>query len=118
MSTVIDYAGPAPEALSDLDVRAMAVGLAQMTSPERVWHGAAAQNRYPGDMSWLTYVHARYGRPLVRHEVAVRVTSTREVSRVMKYASAKGIPVTPFGGVTLIAQATGSSDCRPSRSRR
>ena len=66
MNAAIDYAGPAPEPLSDLDVRAMAVGVAQVTSPDRVWHGAEAQRRYPGDMSWLTYVHAHYGRPLVR----------------------------------------------------
>ncbi|MFV0513161.1 MAG: FAD-binding oxidoreductase [Jhaorihella sp.] len=109
MNAVIDYAGPAPEPMSDIDVRAMAVGLAQVTSPDRVWHGAAAQRRYPGDMSWLTCVHAQYGRPLVRHEVAVRVASTREVSRVMKYASAMGIPVTPFGGGSGVQGAANST---------
>lgn len=109
MSGAIDYAGPTPEPLSDLDVRAMAVGVAQVTNPERVWHGANAQRRYPGDMSWLTYVHAHYGRPLVRHEVAVRVISTREVSAVMKYASRKGIPVTPFGGGSGVQGAANST---------
>jgi alkyldihydroxyacetonephosphate synthase len=105
----IDYAGPAPAALSDQEIRGMAVGVAQATNPTRVWHGAEARKRYPGDQSWLTLVHAHHGRPLVRHDVAVRVVSAREVSKVMKYASSRGIPVTPFGGGSGVQGAANST---------
>lgn len=109
MNVAINYTAAAPVALSESDSRAIAQELAEATERSRVWRGGEAQLRYPGDMSWLTYVHAHYGRPLARHDLAVAVTSTQEVSAVMQIAARRGIPVTPFGGGSGVQGAANST---------
>ena len=43
---------------SDFDSRALAAELIEIVGPARVLQGAEARRRHPGDMSWLTYIHA------------------------------------------------------------
>lgn len=71
MSTQASAPYPAASPRADLDTRALAGELSQIVGRERVHAGAAARQRHPGDMSWLTYVHAHFGRPLACQDVAV-----------------------------------------------
>ncbi len=54
----------------------------------------------PGDCIGDDYTHDELSGICSRPDVLVRATSTEEVSNVMKYASANGIPVTPRGAGT------------------
>lgn len=102
------YSAASPRA--DLDTRALAGELSQIVGRERVHAGAAARQRHPGDMSWLTYVHAHFGRPLACQDAAVTVRSTREVSAIMRLASRLGVPVTPVGGASGV-QGAANANC-------
>jgi alkyldihydroxyacetonephosphate synthase len=95
---------------TDLDTRALAGDLSRIVGPERVHAGVAARQRHPGDMSWLTYVHAHFGRPLACQDVAVSPTTTKEVSEVMRLASRLGVPVTPVGGASGV-QGAANANC-------
>jgi alkyldihydroxyacetonephosphate synthase len=83
---------------SDFDARALAAELATIVGPQHVLHGPEARRRHPGDMSWLTYIHAHHGRPLNCQDAVATPRSTQEVAAILKLASRLRVPVTPVGG--------------------
>ena len=83
---------------SEFAARELAAELVEIVGRDQVRVGAEARQRYPGDMSWLTYIHAAHGRPLAQQDVAVTPRTREQVAAVLKFASRKGIPVTPVGG--------------------
>jgi alkyldihydroxyacetonephosphate synthase len=83
---------------SDFDSRALAAELVEIVGPEHVLQGSEARRRHPGDMSWLTYIHTHYGRPLSCQDVVATPRSTLEVAAILKLASRLSVPVTPVGG--------------------
>jgi alkyldihydroxyacetonephosphate synthase len=106
-----DVTSPTPNAyrrfgsLSEADVAAAGKELSKIVGAERVLSGAAAQQKHPGDQSWLTYIHAHFGQPLNRPDLAVAPVTTEQVSAVMRVASQRGIPVTPVGGASGVQGA-------------
>ncbi|MFO1301336.1 MAG: FAD-binding oxidoreductase [Burkholderiaceae bacterium] len=110
MNAPVSMPYPAASSRTDLDTRALAGELSQIVGRERVHAGVAARRRHPGDMSWLTYVHAHFGRSLACQDVAVAATSTRDVSEIMRLASRLGVPVTPVGGASGV-QGAANANC-------
>ncbi|MCC2594867.1 FAD-binding oxidoreductase [Pusillimonas sp. MFBS29] len=72
--------------------------LVRIVGADRVWSGQQAQQRYPGDKSWLTIVHAHHGRPLNQPELAAAPTTVEQVAKIMQFASSTKLAVTPLGG--------------------
>lgn len=95
---------------SEFDSRALAAELAQLIGPELVLHGPEARRRHPGDMSWLTYIHAEHGQPLNCQDVVATPTSTQQVSMILKLAARLGVPVTPVGGASGV-QGAANANC-------
>lgn len=96
--------------MSDSDVRDVTGELTKIVGCDRVLAGDAARSKYPGDQSWLTYVHAHFGQPLNRPDLAVAPVSTGQVSDIMRVASRRGIPVTPMGGASGV-QGAANANC-------
>lgn len=84
--------------------------LRRIVGNDRVLRGDAARNRYPGDQSWLTYIHAHFGKPLNQPDLAVAPVTTQQVSQVMQLASQRCIPVTPVGGASGV-QGAANANC-------
>jgi len=95
---------------SDFDGRALAAELAQLIGPQQVLHGPEARRQHPGDMSWLTYIHAEHGKPLNCQDVVATPTSTQQVSAILKLAARLGVPVTPVGGASGV-QGAANANC-------
>lgn len=96
--------------MSETDIAGAANELKAITGPDRVFVGEAARSRYPGDQSWLTYVHAHFGQPLNRPDLAVAPVTTRQVSEIMALAARRGIPVTPIAGASGV-QGAANANC-------
>ena len=96
--------------LSSADAESLATELRPQVGADRVLHGEAARRRYPGDQSWLTVVHAHFGKPLNRPDVAVTPSSTEQVSAVMALAHRRKVPVTPVGGASGV-QGAANANC-------
>lgn len=79
-------------------IASIAAELARIVGADRVWSGQQAQQRYPGDKSWLTIVHAHYGSPLNQPELAVAPITMEQVSDIMRLATRTNLAVTPLGG--------------------
>lgn len=86
------------QTMSQATLASIASELARIVGADRVWSGQQAQQRYPGDKSWLTIVHAHYGRPLNQPELAAAPETVEQVSDIMRLASRTNLPVTPLGG--------------------
>lgn len=97
-------------ARSDFDSRELAAEVAAIVGAERVLQGAEARRQYPGDMSWLTYIHAHHGKPLATQDVVAAPTSTEEVAAIMKLATRLRVPVTPLGGGSGV-QGAANANC-------
>ena len=96
--------------MSDADVVATANELGRIVGTERVLCGAEARQKYPGDQSWLTHIHAHFGKPLNRPDVSVAPMTTQQVSAVMKLAFERRVPVTPVGGASGV-QGAANANC-------
>ncbi len=96
--------------LSETDVKSLAGELAAIVGADRVLAGDEARRKHPGDMSWLTIVHAHYGKPLHRPDVVVAPTTTQQVSAVMALAWRRKVPVTPVGGASGV-QGAANANC-------
>lgn len=94
---------------SEFDSRALAAELIEIVGSDRVLQGSEARRRYPGDMSWLTYIHAHHGRPLNCQDVVVTAKSTQEVAAILKLASRLKVPVTPVGGASGVQGAANAT---------
>ncbi len=94
---------------SEFDSRALAAELAQLIGHERVLQGPEARRQHPGDMSWLTYIHAEHGQPLNCQDVVATPTSTQQVSAILKLAARLRVPVTPVGGASGVQGAANAS---------
>ncbi|MBL9148267.1 MAG: FAD-binding oxidoreductase [Phycisphaerae bacterium] len=57
-----------------------------------------ARRTHVGDMSWLSIAAAAAGRPLSKPDAIVSPSTADHVAAIVRYAAARGIPVTPFGG--------------------
>ena len=91
--------------LAAADVESLASELRAVVGADRVLVGEAARRKHPGDQSWLTVVHAHFGKPLNRPDLAVAPTSTQQVSAVMALAQRREVPVTPVGGASGVQGA-------------
>ena len=96
--------------LSEADVKSLAGELAAIVGADRVLAGDEARRKHPGDMSWLTIIHAHYGKPLHRPDVVVAPTTTQQVSAVMALAWRRKVPVTPVGGASGV-QGAANANC-------
>jgi len=96
--------------LDDGQAKAVAAELATIVGADRVLVGEAARRRHPGDQSWLTFIHAHFGKPLNRPDVAVAPTTTAQVSAIMQLASRRKVPVTPVGGASGV-QGAANANC-------
>jgi alkyldihydroxyacetonephosphate synthase len=96
--------------MDDGQAKSVAAELAAIVGDGRVLVGEDARRRHPGDQSWLTYIHAHFGKPLNRPDVSVAPTSTAQVSAIMKLASRRRIPVTPVGGASGV-QGAANANC-------
>src|SRR5690606_34468970 len=96
--------------LDDGQAKAIAAELATIVGADRVLVGEAARRRHPGDQSWLTFIHAHFGKPLNRPDVAVAPTTTAQVSAIMQLASRRKVPVTPVGGASGV-QGAANANC-------
>lgn len=65
--------------------------------------------KYKGDESWLTYIHAKHGKPLNRPDAVVTVRSTEETAKVIKLGNKLGVPVTPIGGASGVQGAANAN---------
>ena len=97
-------------ARSEFETRELAAELATILGADRVLQGAEARRQHPGDMSWLTYIHAQHGKPLNCQDVVATPTSTAEVAAIMKLASRLRVPVTPEGGGSGV-QGAANANC-------
>ena len=95
---------------SDFDSRALAAEFAEIVNHDRVLHGSEARRRFPGDSSWLTYIHAHHGTPLSCQDVVVTPKSTQEVAAILRLASRLRVPVTPVGGASGV-QGAANANC-------
>ena len=95
---------------SEFDTRALAAEVAELIGRERVLEGAEARRQHPGDMSWLTYVHAEFGQPLSCQDVVATPRSTQDVVAILKLAARLGVPVTTVGGASGV-QGAANANC-------
>lgn len=86
------------QTLSQATLASIATELVRIVGSDRFWSGQEAQQRYPGDKSWLTMVHAHYGRPLNQPEMAAVPQTVEQVADIMRLASRTNLAVTPLGG--------------------
>ena len=98
------------DSLSSADVTTLAAELASLVGGDRVVAGEAARRKYRGDQSWLTAIHAHFGRSLNRPDIVVTPTTTAQVSAVMALAHRQKIPVTPVGGASGV-QGAANANC-------
>src|SRR5690606_32786856 len=84
--------------MSQASLTSIASELVRIVGADRVWSGQQAQQRYPGDKSWLTIVHAHYGKPLNQPELAAAPETVEQVANIMRLASRTKLIVTPLGG--------------------
>lgn len=95
--------------LDDATLRELSAGLERIVGAAHVVRGAEARQRFPGDMSWLTAIHAHHGDPLARQDVAVSPATTDEVSAILRLASHLGVAVTPAGGLSGVQGAANAT---------
>lgn len=86
------------QTISQATIASIASELAHIVGDDRVWSGQQARQRYPGDKSWLTIVHAHYGSSLNQPELAAAPETVEQVSEIMRLASRTNLAVTPLGG--------------------
>jgi len=96
--------------LDDAQAKSIAAELATIAGADRVLVGDAARRKHPGDQSWLTFIHAHFGKPLNRPDVVVTPTTTAQVSAIMKLATRLRVPVTPVGGASGV-QGAANANC-------
>jgi alkyldihydroxyacetonephosphate synthase len=76
----------------------LAARLEAIVGPENVLQGEPARRAFTGDQSWVSIVSAAAGQSLSRQDLIVKVSTTGEVSEVLKIANGSKTPVTPLGG--------------------
>jgi alkyldihydroxyacetonephosphate synthase len=86
------------EIMPESDMKKLVSELSTIVGPKNVLDRVEGRKKITGDQSWLTYVHAKYGKPLSRQDAVATPHTTEEVSAIVKLANKLKIPVTPFGG--------------------
>jgi alkyldihydroxyacetonephosphate synthase len=76
----------------------LARDLAAIVGREGIVEAGEARVRYAHDQWWYAIAAAAAGRAVSQPDIAVRPRTTEEVSAVLRFASARGIPVTAWGG--------------------
>jgi len=84
--------------MSDTDMKNLVAELGKIVGPKNVLDRVEGRKKIRGDQSWLTYVHAHYGKPLSIQDAVATPHTTEEVSQIVKLANKLKVPVTPFGG--------------------
>jgi alkyldihydroxyacetonephosphate synthase len=88
-----------PKGLSDKEVSKLCSELGKISGAKNVLaRSPETWAKFPGDQSWITYIHIKHGVPLNRPDAVVTVRSTEEAAKVVKLANKLGVPVTPIGG--------------------
>src|SRR6185295_2152355 len=87
-----------PEIMNDSEMKSLVDALGKIVGPANVLDRYEGRKKFIGDQSWLTYVHAHYGKPLSRQDAVATVTTTEQVAAIVKLANERKIPVTPMGG--------------------
>jgi len=95
--------------LDDATLSELTAGLERIVGVANVFRGDDARRRFPGDMSWLTAIHAHHGDPLARQDVAVSPATTDEVSGILRLASRLSVAVTPAGGLSGVQGAANAT---------
>src|SRR5206468_1917745 len=86
------------EIMNESEMKALVDALGKIVGPQNVLDRYEGRKKFIGDQSWLTYVHAHYGKPLSRQDAVATPHSTAEVAAIVKLANERKIPVTPMGG--------------------
>ena len=87
-----------PEIMNDGEMKSLVDALGKIVGPANVLDRYEGRKKFIGDQSWLTYVHAHYGKPLSRQDAVATVTTTEQVAAIVRLANERKIPVTPMGG--------------------
>jgi alkyldihydroxyacetonephosphate synthase len=110
MTAAIDYFRTKSVELAAPDIDRLVDALRVVLPADHLVTGEEARRLYPGDQSWLTFIHAHHGKPLNRPDVVVMPRSTEDVSAVMQIASRMEVPVTPIGGASGV-QGAANANC-------
>jgi alkyldihydroxyacetonephosphate synthase len=86
------------ETMNETDMKQLVSELAGIVGAKNVLDRVEGRKTIKGDQSWLTYIHAHYGKPLCRQDAVATPHTTAEVAAIMKLANKLKVPVTPFGG--------------------
>ena len=86
------------EIMNDSEMKSLVEALGKIVGPAHVLDRVEGRKKFIGDQSWLTYVHAHYGKPLSRQDAVVTPHTTEEVSQIVKLANKLKVPITPMGG--------------------
>lgn len=109
MSSTTHDAYSRSDSMTAAEVDSAATELARIVGAARLWKGAEALRRYPGDQSWLTIVHAHFGKPLNRPDLAVAPTDTKQVAAILALCAARKVPVTPIAGASGVQGAANAN---------
>src|SRR5687768_8923741 len=86
------------EIMTEREMQALVAALAKIVGQANVLERTAARKEITGDMSWLSISAAAAGNQLSRQDAVATVTTTEQVTQILKLANELGVPVTPFGG--------------------
>jgi alkyldihydroxyacetonephosphate synthase len=92
------------------DVQSLAGEISKLIGADHVCTGETARQRYPGDQSWLTAIHAHHGKPLNQPDIVAAPGTTAEVAGIVAAAARMRIPITPLGGASGV-QGAANANC-------
>jgi len=84
--------------MCETDMKSLVAELGKIVGAKNVLDRVEGRKTIKGDMSWLTYIHEHYGKPLCRQDAVVTPHTTAEVAAIVKLANKLKVPVTPIGG--------------------
>ena len=86
------------EIMTESQAGALVAALGKIVGAENVMDRPTGRKKIIGDQSWLTHIHAHYGKQLSRQDAVATVRTTEQVAAIVKLANEMKIPITPFGG--------------------
>jgi FAD/FMN-containing dehydrogenase len=75
------------ETMNETDMKSLVAELGKIVGPKNVLDRVEGRKKIKGDMSWLTYIHEHYGKPLCRQDAVVTPHTTAEVAAIVKLAN-------------------------------
>ena len=92
------------------DIRSAAAEISGQIGADHVHTGDTVRQRYPGDQSWLTMIHAHHGKPLNQPDIVAVPGTTAEVADIVRMAARLKIAITPLGGGSGV-QGAANANC-------